>query len=290
VSIGYQSRRPEDRDISSQVNVAHEEPSTGPIPGLAGLNVASAGLLLAAAPAVGYLLAWVHLLGYANQFDIPSNLIAPQLGDVLATTFGVGMGILILVGMTLAVESRFLRWSRGEVGPIEARIGLMVGTIAGSLVLAGLNWPSVPEVLAVGVVWVVVAIVMFWPALRTPGGTVRERLRRADSARREPLPSPLMTELQNRIGAFLFTLVLVVFLVGVLAYDAGSFEAHTSKDFLILEGSTPEVVLATYGDTVVLAPLDPSKRSVNRELVILKIGTAPLRLRWMSVGPLTVTQ
>ncbi|HYT14405.1 MAG TPA: hypothetical protein VEL12_16580 [Candidatus Nitrosopolaris sp.] len=266
----------------------HQEASTEPMPFLAGLNAASTALLVATAPAVGYLLTWVHLLGYANQFDIPHDLIAPQLGDVLATTFGVGIGILMIFSVTLMFETRVLRWSRGNFGPIEGRIGLILIATALALLLAGLSWPSGQQVLVIGVLLVIVVIGAFWPALRTRDGTVRDRLRRADAARREPPPSPMVTELQNRLGAFLFTVALVVFLVGILAYDAGSVEAHTTKDFLVLDGSTPEVVLATYGDTVILASLDRSKRAVTPELVIVKIGTTPLRLHWMSVGPLTV--
>lgn len=265
-------------------------PPTDSAPSVPALNLAWGGLFLAAAPAVGYLLTWVHLLGYANQFDIPSDLIAPQLGDVLATTFGVGIGILMIFGVAVMFETRALRWSRGEFGPIEGRIGLILIATALAFVLAGLSWPSGEEVLATGVVLVIVVIGAFWPALRTRKGTVRDRLRRADSGRKEPPPSQLLTELQKRTGAVLLTVALGIFLVAVLAYDAGSFEAHTKKDFLVLDGSTPEVVLATYGDTVILAPWHGSKRTVSSELEIFKIGTTPLRLRWMSIGPLTVTR
>jgi len=269
--------------------MAGQEPSSDPTAVVTGLNAVWAGLLVAAAPAVGYLLTWVHLVGYADQFDIPRDLIAPQLGDVLTTTFGVGLGILMLFSVAMTLETRALRWLRGDAGPIERRIGLIVVVAAVSLVLAGLSWPQGIEVLAIGAVLVIVTIGAFWPAIRHRDGTVRARLIRADAARRAPPPSPILTELQNRIGAFVLALAAAVFLVGILAYDVGSYEAHTTRDFLVRDAPGPEVVLATYGDTVILATLDRSKRAVTSELEIVKIGTTPLRLHWMTVGPLTVT-
>src|SRR5437762_1805542 len=152
--------------LSSRVKVESQDQSSRINAPLADLNVAAAGLLLAAAPAIGYLLTWIHLLGYANQFDIPSDLIAPQLGDVLATTFGVGVGMLIIFGVTVMLEARIVRWSRGEFGPIEGRVGFLVLVIGVCLVLAGLGWPSREEVAAVGVLLLIVIGVAFWPAVR----------------------------------------------------------------------------------------------------------------------------
>ena len=92
----------------------------------------------------------------------------------------------------------------------------------------------------------------------------------------------------SAIVALWLGLAIAVFLLALLAYDAGSYEAHTQQDFLVLDTSTPEVVLATYGDTVILAPLDRTKRAVTPELDIFKIGTTPLRLHLKPVGPLTI--
>ncbi len=262
----------------------------GSRPSFPGPDIASAGILLAAAPAIGYLVTWVNLLGYANQFHISGGLIAPQLGNVLATTFGVGVGILFIFGLIVMFEAHVLRWSRGSIGPIEGRISLLVLALLLFLILAGLSWPSGSELIAVGVVLVLGAIVAFWPGVRTRGGRLRDRLRRADEARaeREVQPSIVLKELQHRLGPFWLALVFVVFFVIILAYDAGSFQAHTQTEFLVSDASTPELVLAIYGDTVIQAPFDRSKRTVKPEFDIVKISASPLHFRVMSVGPLTI--
>ncbi len=84
-----------------------QTPPTGSRPSFPGADIASAGILLAAAPAVGYLVTWVNLLGYANQFDIPGGLIAPQLANVLATTIGVGVGILFIFSLIIMSRPTF---------------------------------------------------------------------------------------------------------------------------------------------------------------------------------------
>jgi len=130
---------------------------------------------------------------------------------------------------------------------------------------------------------------LFSPIVLTRGGTLRDRLRRADArGARKETPSLVLNELQNRIGALGLALAAVVFLLGILAYDAGSYQAHTQTDFLVSDASTPEVTLAIYGDSVIMAPLDKSKRAVKPTFDIFKIGTSPLHLRVVRVGPLTL--
>ncbi len=98
----------------------------------------------------------------------------------------------------------------------------------------------------------------------------------------------MLNELQHRIGPFWLALVFVVFFVIILAYDAGSFQAHTQTEFLVSDTATPEDVLAIYGDTVILAPFDRSKRTVKPKFDIVKISASPLHFRVASMGPLTI--
>jgi len=73
---------------------------------------------------------------------------------------------------------------------------------------------------------VIVTIGAFWPAIRhVMGQCAHGSFELTPLVEHQP-PSPILTELQNRIGAFVLALAAAVFLVGILAYDVGSYEAQ----------------------------------------------------------------
>jgi hypothetical protein len=268
----------------------NEQIQTGPsLTADSRLSVAGVGLLLLAAPGIGYLLTWTNELGYADQYQIPVNLIAPQLGNVLSTTLGFAIATFLIFGLMFIFDTRIVRWVRGPIGPIEQRVLALVVLALVGIVLA-IYQRSWYVVLFIPAALAFIAVSMFLPAIRGGPGRV-ERLRLADKAAEaagRKVPTPLvLQELLKRVGPLWLTLGVIVLASCVLAYGAGLFAARTQLEFPVVNSPTPEVVLAIYGDTVVLAPFDRSKKTVKPEFDIVKIGSGPLHLHMQTVGPLS---
>jgi len=245
-------------------------------------TIVTGGLLVTAAPAVGYLVAWVHELGYDQAFQVPTTLIAPQLGSVLAATVVLVLSLMVIFALVELYQS--FR-GPGPPGPIESRVLVIVGAaVLIGLVLDG-NWSGHWDLKAT-LIWaafvLAIGLVAFASGIRHPR-SFRERLRLAD--RRVARPSVVVTAVVGQIGEVASFLIAGVFLVGFAAYALGGFQAQTQTDFLVSGTSPPEVVLAIDGDTVVLAPFDQSKHVIRPEFDVLKIGAQALHLRWMKVGP-----
>jgi hypothetical protein len=245
------------------------------------LDPAKVGLVLVAAPGVGYVIAYARELGYALQFQIPSELIAPQLGDVLATT-----GVFIAIASLGAFGADVYLSGRGDlpITPVEWLLALLevLGLL---LLLASGGDPS-----QVGATWFAVGILVVAPvlALVIRAGIVRGRnwgrLQVRDT--RVSRDSPIVRVLIGMLGRFWFFVVLAFIAITWTSFALGGFQARNQTEFLVLDGPIPEVELAIYGDTVVLAPFDQSKHLVRTEFDIVKIGPTPLHLRLMDVGPL----
>jgi hypothetical protein len=251
-------------------------------------RLVAAGLVLTALPGFGYLVAWTQQYGYEQHFRVPVALIAPQLGTVLATTVVLALALLcIFVLVEAYVSSRHPQ----RPGPIESRV-LLLGGLTISLGLASILAASFGIYLGPYPIPTFVALVLFAclaafaPGLRGHPRSFRDRLARADATRPPDPPSVLSAALISRIGRGFFFLGPAIFLILVGAYDFGSYQAQTQTDYLVSDTPLPEVVVAMYGDTVILAPYDNSEHVVRPEFDIVKIGGQSLHLRWVTVGPL----
>jgi hypothetical protein len=252
------------------------KPRSGP-----SVDPVSAGLLLAAAPGVGYVIAYAQEFGYAMQFRIPIELIAPQLGNVLATT----AGLIVVVVLGAIVVDAYMSGRQGvPVTPLEWLLGLLM-VMAVLVLLSSGGDPN-----QAGPTWVATALLILAPiaAIVVRAGIVRGRhwgrLQAGD--RRVSRDSPVVRALMGRVGAFWFFLGIGFVVTVWIFFALGGEQARNQPDFLVSDTPTPEVELAIYGDTVVLAPFDQSKHVVLPAFDIVKIGPAPLHLRLMHLGPL----
>lgn len=235
------------------------------------------GLLLTAAPGVGYLIVWIHDFGYENRFHVPPALIAPQLGEILAAAIGLS---LITLFAFFSVEL-YLYVRQYKVGSVEWRLW----TVAGAALWFGLvlysAWGAPWDWSATGL-WA--AIVFAFAVLLVSPEIFRDRQRH--KVQQTARPPKLLTALTRRVGLSPLILGVAVLIVLQGAYDTGIDNARNQAVFLVSDSSPPEVVLAIYGDTVVLAPFDKSTRLVSRDFDIVKIGGQSLHLTRMSIGPL----
>lgn len=242
------------------------------------IDPTSVGLLLVAAPGVGYVIAYTHELGWAMQFGIPVDLIAPQLGDVLAATaflFALALVLAFVVVTYMAVRPSV------RISQLEKLVVIFFIPAALLLWLGSYGDPDQPvtaDVAGVLLILTLIAAVIFrW-------GIFQEQLRKDNERFR--VDSPQLRALWDRVGPFWLFVAVAVVISSWSGYGLGGEQARNQTIFLVSDSSIPEVELAIYGDTVVLAPFDPSKHMVRPAFDIVKIGPSPLHLRFANVGPL----
>jgi hypothetical protein len=139
------------------------EPRSGPR-----VDPVTVGLLLAAAPGVGYVIAYAQELGYAMQFRIPIELIAPQLGNVLATT----AGLIVLVALGAFGADVYMSGRQGvPITPLER----LLGVLTAAAVLMVLSSGGDPN--QAGSTWLGIALLILAPfaAIVVRAGIVRGR-------------------------------------------------------------------------------------------------------------------
>jgi hypothetical protein len=241
------------------------------------IDPATAGLLLVAAPGAGYVIAYFHELGWARQFRIPAGLIATQLADVLAAT-----AALFAIALLLPVFVLVYRLVRPSV-PILPTESLIVGIVGPLVVLMWLLSVGDPEQGAGSAVATALLILVLFATIIFRSGIFRRRLE--EDAGTAPY-APLMRALMDRGRTFWVVLCIAVGVIFAFAYALGGEQARNQPTFPVSDTPAPEVELAIYGDTVVLAPFDRSTHMVRPEFDIVKIGPTPLHLRFENVGPL----
>jgi hypothetical protein len=241
-------------------------------------SVAAFGVLLAAVPGAGYAVAYAYQIGYALQFNIPLGLISPQLSDVLAAA--VVLAAVVIVA-TFVLDARMAGRQRVTLTPVEWRVIVLVAYVA--LVVAFFVGTHVDLLLVILVVLMFISLTYTLFGLRVGSGSWNDRLGRADNTVRE---SSLLLRSMMSLGAFWNLVVIVTIGSVVFAVGIGGAQARLQSDYLLLDGSPPQAVLAIYGDTIVLSPVDEVKHKVSREFTITKIGQSGLHLRLSSVGPL----
>jgi hypothetical protein len=242
----------------------------------------SVGALLAVAPGVGFILSWAHEYAYTDQFGVPSNLIAPQLSDVLIT-------VLLLVVVAFAVFSA-LELYLGVRSAGARRIGSIERGLAGMLVMALLvvavevQPVSLATRIFAPVAWVLfgLAIFVFTPIGRK--GTYRERL---DAGR---LALGERDSLVDRIGIrahwlFAASVAIIVLVTSLLS---GGLEAAWQTNYLVTTSGPPELVVRIYGDTVILAEYDAATHQIPRRYHVQKLGNQPLDFEQRHLGHLSL--
>jgi hypothetical protein len=239
------------------------------------IDPTSAGLLVVAAPGVGYVIAYFHELGWAQQFGIPVDLIAPQLGTVLAATaflFAIAVIVAMLVLIYVSVIPNV------PISPHELLVMCVLLPVAVLLLLASAGDPTETTMTWFATALLIIVIIA---AIVFRSGILRDRLEQDAKKNRDSIGA-LLDRLRS-----VWLLMGIAFVVSlVFAYGLGGEQARNQAIFLVTDTPTPEVELAIYGDTVVLAPFDPSKHTVQPEFDVVKIGTTPSHLRYENVGPL----
>jgi len=243
----------------------------------------SAGLLIAAAPIVANLFAFVYEVGYCQVFGVPTSFISLSP----TTVFAVAGGLVVVSSLVLWVAEMAIGiFHDVPHGPI--RRGLVVLfpfllLLAAHLCLYREMWRE--WIWFAGIVAVVAFLEFVLPLIFQRGGSYREKLEaQAETERRWRLLTGWIATRLGRAGGLLaITLVLGL----VIAYATGRAGALRQEEFLVLKSETEAVVLRHYGSNFIVAPFDRETGEVERTFFMVKGDDDPRPVFTLEhVGPL----
>ncbi len=245
----------------------------------------SEGLLIAAAPGFGYVLAFVYELGFANAMKIPVDFIRLDLRDILLATVVLGLVLLLLV---IAIDFVFGYIKLPERFGTRALFSISVLWVAfvGPQAVIYRHHPMKVLPFALGMA-LPCALPFLFPLIRHRQldgywNRLEDFLRSAwgPTGRFHP-PS---RRLRDRYGPAPGILIVGLILLYVNTYLAGDASALDTSTYLV-SSSTQEVVLRIYGDRVILVPYHGSHFSTAFRIADLT-GAPSQRLEVRHVGPL----
>jgi len=250
-------------------------------------------VLIGAASAIGYGIAYLHELGFNSEFGIPQELIVLNLTTVL-TTIGQIIGVFII--MTLAflmlryIEHYILteKWA--------SRLRYNISSIL-FLIFFGTLWLAYPTLwrdLIYMLIAFLISVLYFWGVhYAVPIFTQRKVRGYRQKLKAEDEDENNFLKRERASFSPFFTVLLILIALYYLlstAYLSGEHTARSKEEFLVTSTNSEMVVLRIYGDNIVCAPLDRGNSTITKPLIILRADSHPeLILKLEDVGPLKVS-
>lgn len=195
----------------------------------------SEGLVVAALPAYGYLLAYLYQRGFANELNIPYEFIQVGLSDVLLIASSAFFILIVLVrpfaDLGIVVVGLLPKDPRWRAASLIVLVWFTVNMAQLLIYRHNLEkvWPvmGITAVFTLAVIWL--------PFSSTPQ------------------PTSSVHHLGDRLGRPVMFGLFAASFIAIGAGSLGEAKALDQREFLVVS-STNEAVLAIYGQTAVLAP------------------------------------
>lgn len=224
--------------------------------------------------AIGYGLAYAFEWGYCSVFGIPSYLIELSINNVL---FTVSTVVTLLALVTLVWYPYVILPIQKASKPWQIRLSYLAGGLLIVILLAALykevwlEW--VPLLIGIVATWIAVFIIPMifrWIKQKISLLLGREKIKETQKSEAVPAPTTKSTnELTKRKLAIiiLFSTVLLFW----IAFTAGQATAEMQDEFFVIADPTDCVVLRTYGENLICAPIDMEKIKISGNVFIKKV-------------------
>lgn len=247
------------------------------------------GLVLAAIPAVAYMLAFSFELGYASYFHIPISLISlstAQFCVALISLISIGVTGFLMVNSLHKIFLRFT-YKNKNLNEIILRWSLIVILVVIALSYMGAPTKGIFVVVAVLIACLAILDLLVTPQFRKLNAVINKGEEEYNQSLQEQSP---WLRVERAFGIRLGNLILSSLVLLLLAFSVGNYSASHQVGFLVQEGTTPLVVVRTYDGNMVTTIFDPETRKVLQTFVIRKIGDDPNALYVQEdIGPLIST-
>jgi Ca2+/Na+ antiporter len=257
-----------------------------------------AALVIAGGTAVGYWLAHVYEAAYLDYFGLPASLVRVSTNTTIVAA-GAALSVAwFALGFAIVASSLFRNWRFD--GDLFVYLTAGFFRFFAALLISVSDWKTWGLELGT-VTFLIVMVFLFrrWKKNREtkqqPEGA-KEASPQIQTALPEPpppVPMPVAAPAVARalmpwIGREGLVIVYCLFLARGVARDAGAAAAREGSDFLTFtRGASSYVVLRTYDDVLVAAPVDRRRLAVKNELLLLPIAKQEqIALRWEALGSL----
>lgn len=248
-------------------------------------NWITESVLIASAPVVAYVLALSYIAGYAGYFDIPTDFISLSVG----TLFSVG-GHIVSIGLLLfGLFVGFFVWWPHSDSPILWRVKAVspwAALLLIQLAFFGKRWQE--WIANLFLFAVLIAHFFLIPRIgRDQLTTYSQKLRDCDLRKWGSHPTVTDYFFRSSLGGRIITVMFWTWFSLTVSYNGGRFDAMWHQNFLVPASSPDNVVLSSFGESMIVAPFDRKTKEVERSFLILRKGEDPkLLLRWELIGPL----
>lgn len=228
---------------------------------MADRQTVSEGILLAAASAAAYAVAFAYRTGYASHFGLPPVLLSPSLGAVLQAGGVVALSLLAVWNVATGIWP----WvPRGHSARDRAvRRLLIIALIAAAFLFQALNGGH-PWVALLGVLAFFGFFEFLFPLIvnRKIAG-YEEKLLAQEEIERNAQKHSFASQVASLIGEDMLRLAVVVALLVLLANLVGARAAKTQTEFYVLADRPGYVVAAIEENTLVLAAFDTKESKLT---------------------------
>lgn len=239
----------------------------------------SDGVLLAAVPAAGYVIAYLYQSGYCRYFNVPPEFIYIDR-QVIITSLLATLAFFALLHPLIDFIRAHFSWVPAPLARVLLRLTVAVGIVMGLAVVARATHLQVAVMCAIVAGPTVVGnlLLPLIPVGSSGGYIDRVALELSKSDAR----ASMMNAYEKLAGANLFLGVVLFYLVCIAAYGVGGYSAKGKVRFLIVS-ETSEVVLMRSGSNFLVAPYDFSRGLIHPDVRLIPLDT---KLRVADIGPL----
>ncbi len=241
----------------------------------------SEGILLAAIPFAGSLIAFCFEVGYLSYFDVPAEYIEVGFNRIFVATSILSLPVALL-WIYLAQIIRFYE-ATDPLWHVIARS--MVYTLMPLIVALILRWSLF---MPLGMFAIFVAAYLIPPALK-PHREISYWERVRSEIKNEGNMPRMKKSRSGQFADILFIPLTVIFFLSAFCGYLGYSAASVATWHWVLEENPQSIVVRKYGDLFILKQFDPASRTLGDSIQLRKLGDGnEIRLKKVEVGELRV--
>lgn len=238
-------------------------------------SLLSEGVVIALGSASVYLITFFYERGYCDHFQIPASFINPNVTTILVAA--VSIGFLLLTSMQFFgfaipfFRAAFAKEKNAEPYRLFFAVnGVMALSGIFLLKVYGL---SLKGALTFLILAFVINFFLFGIGLiaHRKEKTLADRFMAMKPAADDPFD--IWQVVDEKLGRRTLLVILLLVVSSGAAYLIGNGEASRQTRFLVFKNPADYVLLRTYGDVMIAAPLERVGNVVGRELLLLRAST-----------------
>lgn len=260
-------------------------------------NLLNDAIIIAMISVIGYLISYNYEVGYLSYYKIPDKFVQIDITSILKST-GVIIGTLLTLYNMFNVLPAFYPPKKvdgdGRTNPIHDSFRRLFWAFAFSLFIIFFTVFHLTIIyLCIGIIFVISLLEFVFPLL----GQRKIKGYKAKLIAARAIDNSVLTlndVIRNRFGAktvrIFLILLLIVATIPLVKY-IGENRANNQTNYLVINSDKPMVLLYTYQEYFVLAPINLKTKVVTPNFIFVKqeesIEDATI-FELMNIGPIKV--